>query len=262
MTAITLRPLICRAVVAAAVLVLSFVSPARAATFSVDPIVVSLPRGDASASVAVTNQSQQKLRLQVSGFAWQQKPSGEIALSPTDDLVFFPPLLTLEPGETKRIRIGVSTASSAVEKSYRVFMEELPSLESVTQPKAAAVVIRMKVGIPVFVSPNVAATKTGEVRDVAIAGNTLSFDVANTGNSHFSIQEVVLNGTSTSGASVYTQAVSGWYVLPGGTRHYSVTLPKGKCTQLHSLKIGVKADGFGFDKTVGDLTKECSGSGT
>src|SRR5579863_9074302 len=113
MTAITSRRLICKALVAV-LLLLGLVSPASAATFSVDPILVTLPRGDASASVAVTNQSQQKLRLQVSGFAWQQRPSGEIALSPTDDLVFFPPLLTLEPGETKRIRIGVSTAAGAV----------------------------------------------------------------------------------------------------------------------------------------------------
>lgn len=262
MTSITSRPLICKALIVASALVLGLIGPARAATFSVDPIVVSLPRGDASASVAVTNQSQQKLRLQVSGFAWQQKPSGEIALSPTDDLVFFPPLLTLEPGETKRIRIGVSTASSAVEKSYRVFMEELPSLESVVKPKSAAVVIRMKVGIPVFVTPNVAATRTGEIRDVAVAGNTLSFDVANTGNSHFSIQEVRLNGASASGASVWSQDLTGWYVLPGGTRHYSVSIPKGRCAQLHSLKIDVHADGFGFNKAVGDLTKECSGSGT
>ena len=262
MTAITSRPLICKALIVASVLVLGLMGPAHAATFSVDPIVVSLPKGDASASVAVTNQSQQKLRLQVSGFAWQQKPSGEIALSPTDDLVFFPPLLTLEPGETKRIRIGVSTSSGAVEKSYRVFMEELPSLESVTQPKTAAVVIRMKVGIPVFVSPNVTATRTGEVRSVAVAGNTLSFDVANTGNTHFSIQEVKLNGASATGASILSQDLSGWYVLPGGTRHYSVALPKGKCAQLRSLKIEVHADGFGFDKSVGELTKECTGSGT
>ena len=261
MTANTSRRLICRALVTA-LLLLGLTSQASAATFSVDPILVTLPRGDASASVAITNQSQQKLRLQVSGFAWQQKPSGEIALSPTEDLVFFPPLLTLEPGETKRIRIGVSAAAGAVEKSYRVFMEELPSLESVTKPKAAGVVIRMKVGIPVFVSANVAATKKGEVRDVSVAGNTLTFDVANTGNTHFSIQQVLLNGTSATGASVLSQDLTGWYVLPGGTRHYSVTLPKGRCSQLHALKIDVHADGFGFDKTVGDLTKECTGSGT
>jgi fimbrial chaperone protein len=89
----------------------------RAATFAVDPISVSLAKGNSSTAVAVTNQSPQKLRLQITGFAWQQKPSGEMQLTPTDDLVFFPQLLTLDPGETPRKPIAFSWKSCPPSKA-------------------------------------------------------------------------------------------------------------------------------------------------
>jgi fimbrial chaperone protein len=252
------QPLIFKRAFAAALFaVLAAVTAARAATFSVDPIVVTLGKGNSSASVAITNQSPQKLRLQVTGFAWQQNAAGEMQLQPTDDLVFFPQLLTLDPGETRRIRIGASTDQGAVEKTFRVFMEELPSLESVVSPKTAAITIRMKVGIPVFVSPNVPPVVSGTVRGVAVRENALSFDVVNTGNTHFAIQKVNVVGKGAAGTDVLSRELTGWYLLPGGTRHFTVPLSKGNCSALQSLAVQVRADTVTFDGSFADLGKQC-----
>src|SRR5438046_3155672 len=110
---------------------LAFGGAAKAATFSVDPIIVTLEKTNSSASIAVTNQTTQKLRLQVTGFSWSQSRSGQLELAKTDQLVYFPQLLSLDPGETKRVRVGVTLPQGATEKTFRVFMEELPSLQSV-----------------------------------------------------------------------------------------------------------------------------------
>ena len=50
-----------------------------------------------------------------------------IELAPTQDVVFFPALLTLKPGEERRIRVGSTAAPGSIEKTYRIFVEELPA---------------------------------------------------------------------------------------------------------------------------------------
>ncbi|HEY8322401.1 MAG TPA: fimbria/pilus periplasmic chaperone [Candidatus Baltobacteraceae bacterium] len=232
---------------------------AAAATFSVDPISVTLVKGDSSATIAVVNQSGAKLRLQVTGFAWTQSTSGEIKLAPTDDLVFFPQLLSLDPGETKRIRVGVTSAQGAAEKTFRVFMEELPSLASVLTPASGPqLTIRMKIGVPVFVRPLGPATVSGEARNVAVRGGSLQFDIANTGNVHFSIQDVRIAAKAASGAAAFSQDLSGWYVLAGETRHYVVPLSKDRCGSLASLTIATKTDAGSFKNAFSNVQKDCS----
>jgi len=232
---------------------------AAAATFSVDPISVTLAKGDSSATIAVVNQSGAKLRLQVTGFAWTQSPSGELKLAPTDDLVFFPQLLSLDPGETKRIRVGVTAAQGPTEKTFRVFMEELPSLASILAPASGPqLTIRMKIGVPIFVRPQGPANVSGEARNVTVRGGSLQFDIANTGNVHFSIQDVRIAGTTASGATAFSQDLSGWYVLAGETRHYVVPLSKERCASLASLTIATKTDAASFKNAFSNVQKDCA----
>jgi fimbrial chaperone protein len=252
------QPLISRTAIVAALAAALFVpSPARAATFSVEPIIVTLAKGNSSATIAITNQSGDKLRLQVSGFSWNQSASGEMQLTPTDDLVFFPALLTLDAGETRRVRVGVTADQAAAEKSFRVFVEELPSLQSVVTPKTAAISIRLKIGIPVFINPIGAPVISGSVRNPAVRDNALSFDVVNTGNTHFSIQQVKVVGKSAAGSDLVSHDLNGWYVLAGGTRHFSVPISKTNCAALSSLAIQVHADTVSFSNSFPDLSKQC-----
>lgn len=230
---------------------------ARASTFSVDPIEVQLNRTNASATVAITNQSNEKLRLQISGFSWEQTASGEMKLSPTEDLVFFPQLLELDPGETRRIRVGVTADQAATEKTYRMFMEELPSLASVIAPKTNAVTLRMKIGIPVFVKPSGAVELRGAVRNADVGGGALSFDVTNTGNTHFAIQNVHVVGRDGTGETILTKDLSGWYVLPGGVRHFSIPIAKERCEALRSVSVQVRTDAVSFSNAFPDISKAC-----
>jgi fimbrial chaperone protein len=137
-------------------------------------------------------------------------------------------------------------------------MEELPSLESVTQAAGSVLTLRMKIGVPVFLGPAGAPVVSGTVQNAAIHGATLDFDVANTGNTHFSVQTVHLVGKNATGGDVFAQDLTGWYVLAGKSRHYSIPITKARCAALRSLAVNVKADTVTFSHEFAGLSSECS----
>jgi P pilus assembly chaperone PapD len=101
---------------AAAILVASIIGGgpwafiAGAATFTVEPTRIALSGRTNSVLLTLRNESTETLRFELSVFRWAQSPSGEVQLEPTEDVVFFPSLLTVGPGESRRVRVG-STAS-------------------------------------------------------------------------------------------------------------------------------------------------------
>src|SRR2546426_7385982 len=127
-------------------------APAGAATFSVTPLRVLFAPDTRSALVTLHNQGTEDVRVQLSLFAWDQDPQGEMQLTPTDDLLFFPLLLTLAPGDRRHIRLGPATPFTSTEKTYRLFVEELPPLVT---PAGAPPGIRIltRMGIPIFLQP-------------------------------------------------------------------------------------------------------------
>ena len=138
--------------VAAACLVGSLCLPAGAgaSTFTVDPTQVFLTAKASSRMLTLRNQSDHPLRFQLTVFGWSQNERGEMDLVPTQDIVFFPTLLTLAPDEERKVRIGVATEFGATEKTYRIFVEELPPL---VQPEEGGVTVLTKMGIPIFLRP-------------------------------------------------------------------------------------------------------------
>ena len=109
--------------------------PASAGEFGVQPIKVYLSKDTTSVLLSVENEGDSDLRAQISGFAWGESANGKMELTPTDDLIFFPTLITMGPHETRSIRVGLATApATTAEKTYRVFVEELPSLQSQLAP--------------------------------------------------------------------------------------------------------------------------------
>src|SRR5206468_4339846 len=132
-------------------LLLCLAARASATSFTVTPIQVVLATSTSSTLLTVANQSADTLRLEVSAFAWDQAPDGEMQLTATEDVLFFPSLLTLGPGERRNVRVGAATAAAASEKTYRIFVEELPPPEGgSTAPKKSGVRILTRMGIPVF----------------------------------------------------------------------------------------------------------------
>src|SRR5918993_1012440 len=85
-------------------------SEARAASLSVNPTQIRLSRQSPSALLTIKNEGSSPTRVQIAVHAWDQRLDGQMDLKPTTDIVFFPSMLTLNPGQGRTIRIGTTAA--------------------------------------------------------------------------------------------------------------------------------------------------------
>jgi fimbrial chaperone protein len=211
-----------------------------AGTFQVSPTRVFLSAESSSALLTLRNDSNETLRFQLSVVAWDQSPQGEILLKPTDDIVFFPSLVTVAPGDERKIRTGVLTPTTATEKTYRIFVEELPSQNPEAMQKTTQVRLLTRLGIPIFLQPNKRKIE-GRVDDLALRKGLFSFQLKNTGNVHFVTQDIRVRGYGPS-ETLFERELEGWYILAGGFRVYEFELPKNNCAKLKTLAVEVKTE--------------------
>ena len=231
--------------------------PAAAASFKITPIQIYLSPGKSTELLSVENQSPESVRLQVTAFGWSQSPRGDIGLTPTEDVVFFPALLTLEPGKGRKIRVGVSKPAGAVEKTYRVFVEELPPLEKPSEGgNRSEVKVLTRMGIPIFVQP-AKITTGGAIENAGLEAGVLKFGVRNTGNVAFSLLSVRVSGTGADGAPTFENQAAGWYVLAGGERVYEISLPPGDCRRTKTLSLEARTERSTFKASLAVTAEAC-----
>jgi len=223
---------------------------ADASDLNVQPLSLHLKSNRTSDTITVENRGTMTIRIQVSGFSWDQDLSGVPKYESTQDLVFYPKLLTVEPGKKKSVRVGLmNTAPAATEKTFRVFFEELPSLASQLVPETTGLTILSKFGIPVFLDPVRIAPKPA----VAVKGmhnGILTVATANSGNAHFISTTVGILGLNAHGATIFDRAQTGWYVLAHGEREYAVSLDPKECAALHEITIDLKTSAGNLKQTL------------
>ena len=210
-----------------------------AAGLNVSPVQLYLAPDASKALLTLRNDSDTDARFQVSAKAWDEDANTGMKLTETDSVVFFPAMLALKPGETRSVRVGAAVPFGPVEKTYRLFVEELPPPQKPQTKSEVRVLTR--VGIPIFVAP------TKELKDRKLAGAALtkggaSIDVQNTGNVHFRIDGVKLEGFGDGGAKLFERAVQGWYVLAGGHKKYEVEVPAADCAKTRKLVFTVRLE--------------------
>ena len=209
--------------------------PAAAAEFSVSPIRLFFERGTRSAVVNVTNDSKQPLRMQLRLFEWTQDAGGQDVYRDSDDLVYFPKLMTIEPGEKRLVRIGPKGPGGAGERSYRLFLDELRD-DAKPQSGSAAVTFSIRFALPIFLVPAEAKPR-GEIEALSLEAGVLKVTVANPGNQHFRIETL---RAEAGGAPL--KEIGGWYLLPGARRVHQIEIPADACARLRRIDIAVKAD--------------------
>jgi len=140
---------------------------AQASSINIWPLKIPLWPEQTSDSIRLTNDGEEPVNVQISAKTWDMDESGQFIETDTGDFVFFPRLITLPPHEEKQVRVGYQGEFPALEKSYRVYIEELPPvLSPEEQEKSVGVSYKLKLSLPLFVMPG----KTPPPPEIAIDG--------------------------------------------------------------------------------------------
>lgn len=205
-------------------------------SFTVNPTVIELTSRTKTAMLTVRNESNETLRFQLTVFAWSQRPDGQMDLTPTEDIVFFPTLFTVEPKQDRRVRVGTATPFGPSEKSYRIFVEELPSAQAAPQAAGSEIKVLTRMGLPIFMRPAAPKSSTG-LSDLGLKNGRVEFDLRNLGNIHVIPRDSKIVGIGERGDRLFSSDLQSWYVLASGVRHYSVDLHGGQCHQVRRLEV-------------------------
>jgi len=157
---------------------------------------------------------------------------------PTGELSFFPKIMDLPPGETRVIRLGLRIPATTVEKTYRLFIRELPPPQ---EAAGSQVAIAVRFGVPVFVEP-VQLVETGQITGALYNGTDVTFEAANTGNVHFKVNRIALAAYDAEGAEVYATERDGWYLLSGAARTHTLPVPPELCARIARITIDIDTD--------------------
>jgi fimbrial chaperone protein len=214
-------------------------SPARAADFTVNPIQIFLSRQNQSAILTVQNTSTEPLRFQLNAFGWAQDPAGQMLLTPTTEVIFFPRLLSLAPSEQRIVRVGVSVPPGPVERTYRIFVEELPPATTQSTP-AGQVRVLARMGIPIFIEPRTGRAELRLAPPTLTAGRVV-FELHNAGTKHVIPQEIRARGLGSGGEALWDRESEGWYILAGDRRVYEIPLSREDCARTKTIAVEVKA---------------------
>lgn len=213
--------------------------PVVAGSWRVIPISLDFDQKTRSGVITLLNDGESKISLQIKSYAWSQDSAGKDQYQEDAELIFFPRLLTIEPGKSAVLRVGLQIPATNVEKTYRLFVEEIPEARKAEQ--GAVIAIALRFGVPIYAAP-LKSESRGEFIETTLEKGKLSTVIKNTGNVHFRIQTVQLVGKDAGGVEVLRQKLDGWYLLSGISRPYVFPLQAEECRKATTLELLADTD--------------------
>lgn len=209
-----------------------------AGDWKVSPIRIDLDKNAKSGVVNIVNEGTERLTVQMKAMEWTQNAEGKDVYTETEDIIFFPKVMTVEAKEDRILRAGIKIPAVAKEKTYRLFVEEIPEPK---KSEGVNVAIAIRFGVPIFVKPLKAEPK-GEIQKIEFSKGLVSATVKNSGNIHFMINTVSIKGRNDKGEEIFAKDVNGWYLLSDVSRIYSTEIPREICRDLASIDVQVVTD--------------------
>jgi fimbrial chaperone protein len=197
---------------AAALLALTPPASGWAATLKIYPVLVALDDKTPVETMTIENSGDAPARMQVRVVAWRQD-NGQDLFEETRDILANPPLFEIAPGGQQIARFGLRTASAPTEKSYRVFLEEIPT----DRPTAAGEIrTLLRVSIPIFVTaPGAQASLAWQL--TATNDRQLMLTARNEGSAHVHLNRLDLKRADGTPLATRQESI---YNLPGATRTF------------------------------------------
>ena len=156
----------------------------NAAALGVSPVRVTLSDKQKMDTITVRNDGTEPVSMQLEVLNWS-KEDGEDVFTPTRELIVNPPIFTIAAGGSQLLRVGLRGAPDAKrELIYRIFLQELPPPP---RPEFNGTKMLMRVSLPVFVLPKIAAKPVLRWQAVRTSDGSLKISLTNDGNAHIQI---------------------------------------------------------------------------
>jgi len=215
---------------------------AVAGEYSVSPMRISFDREATSSVVTLNNSGSDRMSFQISVMEWTQDADGRDRYAPSSEVIFFPKILTLQPGESRVVRVGVQAIPGKTERTFRLFIEPLPATIKEPLPPGTHISVNLRFALPIFVKPP-ARAPAGEIDAAAVHKGVLTLKVRNTGNEHLRTDDgFVVTGRDAQGNEVFTDRIDSRYVLAGAAKSLTLAIPKAVCARLATLEITAQAE--------------------
>jgi fimbrial chaperone protein len=222
---------------------------AQAAKIQIWPIKLSLWPAHATESVRLTNKEDTPVSVQISAKSWDMDEDGRFVETDTGDFVFFPRLLTLPPHEEKLVRIGYEGDFPALEKPYRLLIQELPAVrtpeEQAEGKQNLGLTYTLRLSVPLFVMPGKEPPSPEIVIDgleLTTAGVKLGVKAAGTHHVQVNRLELQLMDGAETTLARGENKVHLLRVLPQRRVFVEVPLDRAACAKATSLLVKVDAE--------------------
>jgi len=209
-----------------------------AGSFKAIPVKLFVDDKSKTAVLRVINEGDDKVTIQLDAKSWRQDDAGKDIYEDTGDIIFFPKIANIEKGEERIIRIGYKGKQEIREKTYRLFMQELP----VTKPGEMALKFAVTMSIPIFVNPAKEVITDWTAEAAGFSEESLRVKVANKGNAHIIINKIKAIGLDETGKEVFSRDTTGWYALAGITKIFSVAIPQEECLKVKTLVVRTEVE--------------------
>lgn len=245
-----------------ALLTIVFAVQASAADFQVQPTTLDLGSKVKSGVFSVINNGNEKIDFQVSVKEWNQDEKGKDVYAETNEIIFFPKVMTVDPNSQRAIRIGLKTPPSSKEKTYRLFVEEIPVQKKTEDVNAgknikAGLTIAFRFSMPIFVVP-LKPQESYIFEKIEMSKGAAKAIVKNTGNVHVKLRNVKFSGKDSGGKELFSKEIAGWYILNGLSSSYEAAVPAEICGQLANIEINAQTEKDNIKGTLNVQKNMCA----
>jgi fimbrial chaperone protein len=216
-----------------------FISAVAAETFDLKPTRIVFKGKAKSEVLTIKNTGHRDLALRLTVRQWSQNEQGEDVYWETADLVIPSKILTLKKNQEQSLKVGVDTEEGSVEKAYRIYVEEVPSLAG--SQGGAQEPVSGRRSIPVFVEPD-RNDRMALMESLSLEQGRVKLRIKNGGNLRFIVTGIELLGEDTEGRPSFSRVIGGWYLLSGSSRVYETSLPLEACRNTAKLTIEVRTN--------------------
>ena len=210
------------------------------ATLGIWPVRINLTPDQKIGEVIIRNKDKKEIKAQVYAKTWDMDKNGKFVETDTGDFVFFPRLLTI-PGESKKtLRVGYNGDFPAVEKPYRLYIQELPEIKSFkkqTVKMDTSFNFLLKLSIPIFVRPSNSPEPVQiKIMGVKPSESSLKINLYNAGIRNFLIKKINVQLMDKNGSGIneydndYVQRV-----LPKRSAFLQIPFSSKQCSKAAKL---------------------------